>query len=133
MPLIIITGKPCTGKTTFAQRLVDHLKQTTNSSVELVNEESLNISKKEGYKNSFAEKGVRGALKGASDHRLNSECFVIVDSLNYIKGYRYELYCTARTFRTPHCVVWVGCNDDTATQWNQARIDAGGDAYDVKM
>lgn len=133
MPLIIVTGKPCTGKTTFARKLVEHLKSTTNASVELVNEESLNISKKDGYKTSFAEKGTRGALKGASDHRLNSECYVIVDSLNYIKGYRYELYCTARTFRTPHCVVWVGCNDETSNQWNQTRIDNGSDAYDPKM
>jgi len=133
MPLIIITGKPCTGKTCFAESLVAHLKETGKTNVELINEESLNISKKDGYKSSFAEKGTRGALKGASDHKLNTECFVIVDSLNYIKGYRYELYCTARTFRTPHCVVWVGCNDNVSTQWNEERIASGKDGYDPKM
>ena len=132
MPLIIVTGKPCTGKTTFSRELVDFLR-SSGKDVELVNEESLHITKVEGYKNSFAEKGTRGALKGATDHKLNADCFVVVDSLNYIKGYRYELYCAARTFRTPHCVVWVGCNDSTSTQWNQARVDAGNDGYDKKM
>jgi protein KTI12 len=133
MPLIIITGKPCTGKTTFAKMLVEHLRSEGKSNVELVNEESLLISKKDGYKSSFAEKGTRGALKGATDHKLNSDCYVVVDSLNYIKGYRYELYCAARTFRTPHCVIWVGCSDEISSEKNQARLDAGHDGYDTKM
>jgi protein KTI12 len=133
MPLIIITGKPCTGKTTFANMLVAHLRNEGKPNVELVNEESLLISKKDGYKSSFAEKGTRGALKGATDHKLNADCYVVVDSLNYIKGYRYELYCAARTFRTPHCVIWVSCSDEIASEKNQARLDAGQDGYDTKM
>ena len=133
MPLIIITGKPCTGKTTFARALVEYLKSRNLAQVELVNEESLNITKKEGYKNSFAEKNTRGAIKGATDHKLNAGCYLVVDSLNYIKGYRYELYCTARTFRTPHCVIWVGCKDETSDTWNHARLEAGGDGFDTKM
>jgi protein KTI12 len=134
MPLIIIAGKPCTGKTTFSKALVEHLSQNDGATaVTLVNEEALNITKKDGYKNSFAEKGTRGRIKGLTDHKLNAESYVIVDSLNYIKGYRYELYCSARTFRTPHCVIWVGCDDTTSMQWNQGRIDRDEDAYDVKM
>ena len=134
MPLIIITGKPCTGKTTFAKQLVEHLLKTNSeNNVALVNEESLLIKKKEGYKNSFAEKETRGALKGATNHKLNTDCYVVVDSLNYIKGYRYELYCSTRTFRTPHCVIWVGCNDSVSTQWNTARLESGGDGFDEKM
>jgi protein KTI12 len=132
MPLIIITGKPCTGKSTFAKLLVEDLRNQ-DKVVELVNEESLLITKKGGYKTSFAEKGTRGALKGAVEHKLNAECFVVIDSLNYIKGYRYELYCAARTFRTPHCVIWVGCSDSISTEWNQMRLSSDGDGYDEKM
>ena len=111
MPLIIISGKPCTGKTTFATLLVEYLKSRSNNQVniELINEESLKINKLDGYKSSSDEKNTRGLIKSATNHKLNSECYVIVDSLNYIKGYRYELYCAARTFRTPHCVVQVCC------------------------
>ena len=46
-----------------------------------------------------------GSLKSAVDHRLSAESVVVLDSLNYIKGFRYELYCSTRTFlRT----VWCG-------------------------
>jgi hypothetical protein len=45
------------------------------------------------------------------DRRLSADSVVVLDSLNYIKGFRYELYCSARTFRTPHCVVWVAAGD----------------------
>lgn len=112
--------------------LVDELKGQ-GKMVELVSEESLLISKKEGYKTSLAEKGTRGALKGAIDHKLNAECYVIVDSLNYIKGYRYELYCAARTFRTPHCVIWLGCSDSVSSKWNQDRLSRNEDGFDEKM
>jgi len=134
MPLIIITGKPCTGKTGFATRLSDYLlsrNQTVH--VALVNEESLHISKTDGYATSFAEKTTRGAIKSAADHALSADCYLIVDSMNYIKGYRYELYCTARTFRTAHCVVWVGCSDPISTQWNNDRLERNMDGYDPKV
>jgi tRNA uridine 5-carbamoylmethylation protein Kti12 len=27
--------------------------------------------------------------------------------MNYIKGFRYQLYCVARAISTPHCVVCI--------------------------
>ena len=67
MPLIIISGKPCTGKTTFAFQLIEYLKLRTNNqaNVELINEESLHISKLEGYQNSSNEKNTRGLIKSS--------------------------------------------------------------------
>jgi tRNA uridine 5-carbamoylmethylation protein Kti12 len=50
MPLIILTGHPCTGKTRFANRLKDelvHLYQADR--VVLINEENLHLSKKEMF------------------------------------------------------------------------------------
>jgi protein KTI12 len=133
MPLILIAGNPCTGKTTFANKLVDYLKSRGVSNIELINEEHLKITKQSGYKTSFNEKSTRGLLKSAADHKLNTECYVIVDSLNYIKGFRYELYCSARTFRTPHCVVWVECDENDANTWNSERMELTGDGYDDVM
>lgn len=129
MPLIIITGHPCSGKTTFSTRLSDYFQQQflieevdnnnkKSKKVIIINEESECIKKREGYKNSFNEKLSRAALKSAVDHALKADCTVIVDSLNYIKGYRYELYCIARSLRTPHCVAWIECEDNIAWQWN---------------
>lgn len=47
----------------------------------------------------------RGALMSAVERALSTERIVIADSLNYIKGYRYQLYCLARQTATSHCVV----------------------------
>ena len=133
MPLILLCGNPCTGKTTFAKRLVEYLQEKGLTNVELINEESTNIDKKEGYKTTFREKSTRGALKSAVDHKLNADCYVILDSLNYIKGYRYELYCSARSFRTPHCVIWVECDESTAERWNKDRLDSNLNAYSPEV
>lgn len=100
--------------------------------VELINEESLSILKKDGYASSANEKETRGCLKSATEHNLGKDSFVIVDSLNYIKGYRYELYCAARTSRIPHCVLWVTAPQSCSDQWNQQRIDEGKDAYSME-
>jgi protein KTI12 len=134
MPLIIICGNPCTGKTTFTNSLASFLINHGIEKVEVVNEELLGINKAEGYKTSSIEKSTRGSLKSNTDHRLSGQSFVIVDSLNYIKGFRYELFCSARTFRTPHCVVWVECPTQTADAWNEIRRGNNPlSAYDVGM
>lgn len=126
MPLITLCGNPCTGKTTFANLLVAHLKAQGIENIELINEESLSLSKKECYVTSFNEKKVRGSIKGAVDHTLSADRYVIVDSLNYIKGFRYELFCSARSFRTPHCVVWVECATEVADERNNSDIAKAG-------
>lgn len=135
MPLVILSGNPCTGKTTFANHLCSYLKKKDeNTIVELINEESLKIPKKEAYMNATKEKLTRGALKSETDHKLNAESYVIIDSMNYIKGFRYELYCTARTFRTPHCAVWVESGDSISNEWNKARRELSIEtAYDVEI
>jgi len=113
MPLIVVVGRPCTGKTTFSQRLAEYLRQHlpaaadgvgVGSSVELINEESLHINKRVGYSSSLDEKNTRSSLKAVAMNKLTVSCCVIVDSLNYIKGYRYELYCSARSLRYGRCL-----------------------------
>lgn len=41
---------------------------------------------------------------------------------NYIKGWRYQLYCEAKAVRTPSCVVHVGTAVDQARAINEARL-----------
>lgn len=41
----------------------------------------------------------------AVERFLTKDDIVIVDAMNYIKGFRYQLYCLARAIGTPHCVV----------------------------
>lgn len=50
---------------------------------------------------------------------------MVLDSLNNIKGYRYELWCIARTAATRLCVVHVDTPVETCREWNRPR-GAGG-------
>jgi protein KTI12 len=42
------------------------------------------------------EKITRGRLKFEVEKNLVGSTIVIADSLNYIKGFRYQMYCVAR-------------------------------------
>jgi hypothetical protein len=59
--------------------------------------------------------------KAAAERKLSQNAVVILDAPNYIKGYRYELYCAARSLKTPSCVVHVATSVDTSTVRNAAR------------
>ena len=53
------------------------------------------------------------------ERALNKKDVVIADAGNYIKGFRYQLYCIARALSTPHCVVGGCCERglDCGTRW----------------
>lgn len=53
---------------------------------------------------------------------LSPRDIVILDGLNYIKGWRYQLYCEAKNLRTPNVVLQIGCSIERAKGVNQARI-----------
>eukprot|EP00605_Chrysophyceae_sp_TOSAG23-4_P000856 GSChrysophyteH1.ASY1.ANO1.947.1 assembled CDS len=129
MPLAIITGHPCSGKTKYVSDLVHYLSETHDCEVVVVNEESLNISKAAGYSSSTAEKVTRAALKSAVDHSLSSAAWVVVDSLNYIKGFRYELHCLARTVKSTQCTIWITSDEHDSDDWSTARNELGQDNY----
>ena len=77
MPLVILTGMPCVGKTSFAQDLAAYLSSRVSLPVIIVNEESLGITKSEAYCSEFQEKKTRGALRSAVDHALNPSTYVM--------------------------------------------------------
>lgn len=53
---------------------------------------------------------------------LSPRDIVILDGSNYIKGWRYQLFCEAKNVRTPSCVVQVGCTRDRAKGVNEGRL-----------
>lgn len=126
MPLVMLCGHPCSGKSARATELISYISTHAPTTViHLINEEvswivssssesdfhlscliqSLGIVRDEAYKNSITERQARGELKSAVERLLSQEHLVICDSLNYIKGFRYELFCRARTVGTTSCVV----------------------------
>ena len=142
MPSIVIAGHPCVGKTTFAHLLAKRaLSRASISNVVHISEATAcpDQTKAECYSNSHMEKTTRAALKsefdravvsGAADNEEGST-LVILDSLNYIKGYRYELYCISKAAGERHGVVWVmGSSSDE--QFSSAEAESRSDVLAKK-
>ncbi|KAF2102668.1 chromatin associated protein KTI12 [Rhizodiscina lignyota] len=140
LKLIVISGFPCSGKThrakqiqeDFESRLKDD-RRFAKSKLHLINDESLGVSH-DAYQTARTEKDARAAEMSAVKRHLSRDDIVIADGLNYIKGFRYQLYCEAKALQTPSCVVkiHIGTPIDTCRTTNQSRIDSSSPhAYDT--
>ncbi|KAJ6780756.1 hypothetical protein PWT90_04631 [Aphanocladium album] len=135
MPLIIVTGFPTSGKSTRAKQLYDYLAGRIAESkhrLHLISDDSLSISRTvydlaalpvHTRSANASEKDARASLYGAVKRVLSDRDIVILDGLNYIKGWRYQLHCEAKAMRTPSCILQIGCTPDRAKEVNQARLD----------
>ncbi|KAL6715495.1 kti12, chromatin associated [Lecanora helva] len=84
-------------------------------SVTLISDHTLGLSR-DVYTEASKEKNARATLYSAVKRALGKDSIVIADGLNYIKGYRYQLYCESKAVETPSCVVHIGtpigkCNE----------------------
>ena len=120
MPLIIFSGLPSSGKTTRALQLQTALEAKIGTSlrkfkVHVINDDSLGINREvyrgmatKGDSNILearSEKAARATFYSAIQRILSKDDIVIADGMNYIKGFRYQLFCEAKALATPHCVV----------------------------
>ena len=121
MPLVLLTGYPCSGKSKLARQLKEHLIKSWSCNVHVVTDDFDKLPRDECYSSSSKEKETRATLKSSAERLLNTSDVVIIDSLNYIKGFRYELYCVVRQLKTVHCVVQCGSTAEQCREWNQAR------------
>lgn len=53
---------------------------------------------------------------------LSTKDIVILDGSNYIKGWRYQLYCEAKNLTTPNVLLQIGCSVDRARAVNEERL-----------
>ncbi|KAJ9638815.1 kti12, chromatin associated [Coniosporium tulheliwenetii] len=120
MPLIVISGYPSSGKTYRASQLNTFFNEKIRSSsdpriqrlkVHHINNQTLGLSR-DVYHTARAEKDARAAESSAVKRFLTRDDIIIADGLNYIKGFRYQLYCEAKAVQTPSCVVHVGTPAD---------------------
>jgi protein KTI12 len=131
MPCLIVTGYPSAGKTTLSSLLKERaLLHKEIDDVLIINEESAcpDHTKNECYLNSLREKTTRGALKSAFDRTVGKSeqkkrTLVILDSLNYIKGFRYELHCISKASGERHGVLWVLNRTNVVGEWNSQRSE----------
>lgn len=135
MALVVMCGQPCSGKSTAAICLsaaltaVDGPKPT----VRIIDESSLHLSRNQSYENMTVEKNLRGVLRSEVDRSVSKDNIIIVDSLNNIKGYRYELWCIARAAGIRYCVVFCDTEESLCREWNKKREDKGESSYNDKI
>ncbi|KAF6203847.1 hypothetical protein GE061_002182 [Apolygus lucorum] len=127
MPMILMVGLPSTGKTARAQQLKSFFESDTSTVVNLISEndilKSRNIDKNKFYHDSQKEKEIRGVLKSEALRVLGKDNVVILDAGNYIKGYRYELYCATKNYKTTQLTVECVVDKETSWSWNERRPD----------
>lgn len=77
------------------------------------------------------EKAVRSSMKSDIQRKLNSNDLLIFDCSNYIKGYRYEIYCTTKLYKTPQCTLHCNLPIEQAWLWNNKRSES--DRYEEEI
>ncbi|KAH0545155.1 hypothetical protein FGG08_000767 [Glutinoglossum americanum] len=131
MPLILLSGYPSSGKTHRARQLLDFFdtKIASNSSspspdpriarlkTHHISDQSLGIPR-DVYRDSRTEKDARAAEYSAVKRVLGRDDIVVADGPNYIKGFRYQLFCEAKALGTPSCVVHIGTPVTTCREIN---------------
>lgn len=127
MPLIVLTGYPSSGKTTLANELKTFF-ENNNKKIKIISENNIiqnsGISKNELYSDSKKEKEIRSIIKSDYVRLISPDQLIIIDALNYIKGYRYELYCASKTSKTTQCTVHCLIDPKIAWNFNQSRDSA---------
>ncbi|PKY08434.1 chromatin associated protein KTI12 [Aspergillus campestris IBT 28561] len=136
MPLIILTGYPCSGLTHRAHQLSTALQEAqqtlfdtgvlpptkTPYKIHVVSTHNNSDHPRTVYDNARSEKQTRGVAYTRARRLLGRDSIVILDGMNYIKGYRYQLWCEAKALGTTCCVVHVGTPIDQCVANNEARL-----------
>ncbi|KAH6661183.1 chromatin associated protein KTI12 [Truncatella angustata] len=140
MPLIVLAGFPTSGKTTRAKQLHKYLSERIQLAsgdappkyrLHLISDQSLSIPRSVYDLSTLpahvrsanaSEKDARASIYGAVKRVLSDKDIVILDGLNYIKGWRYQLHCEAKAVRTPSCILQIGSGKDKAKEVNEARL-----------
>ncbi|XP_050075291.1 protein KTI12 homolog [Anopheles maculipalpis] len=131
MPLIVITGLPRSGKTTRAKELEKYFIENGKTPVHIVSEADCITRSGYGVKESFndttKEKQIRASLKSEAMKLLTKTTLVIMDGTNYIKGYRYEVFCMSKNARTTQCTVHCAMTVEQRDARRKEIVESGSD------
>ncbi|KAL1960632.1 hypothetical protein VTO42DRAFT_7211 [Malbranchea cinnamomea] len=132
MPLIILTGYPCSGLSYRASQLRALLHTIQSATIPDPDSKARykihvvhshdEAHPRTVYDNARSEKQARAVVYARVKRLLGRDSIVIVDGMNYIKGLRYQLWCEAKAAGTTCCVVHVGTPVDQCTANNEERI-----------
>ena len=97
------------------------MSSSTVTSLHVINHATIGYWPAEMYSSIHAEQRGRSIIRSAVERSISRRSIVIVDYINAIKGFRYELYCRAREAATTHCVLYVDTDREICRQWNSTR------------
>lgn len=124
MPLIVISGTPASGKSFRTKQLKQYFEERQKV-VHVIDEEecieNAGYSKNEYFADSQKEKIVRADIKSQAIRKLNKSDVVIIDSGNYIKSYRYELFCVSKAAGIGQLTVYCATPDNISWDFNENR------------
>ncbi|EGC47792.1 toxin-insensitive protein [Histoplasma capsulatum var. duboisii H88] len=137
MPLIILTGYPCSGLSYRANQLSTLLSSIQDSLTATIaskgrykfhvvhsHDES---HPRTVYDTARSEKEARAVVYGRVKRALGQDTFVIVDGMNYIKGWRYQLWCESKAAETTCCVEHGYLN------WGAMKKEHGSSVIDMMI
>lgn len=94
-----------------------------------INDDTLGLDRNV-YATARAEKDARATFSSAIKRFLTRDAIVVADGMNYIKGFRYQLYCEAKAVQTPHCILHVGTQAEQCRTFNE---ESGDKAYESEV
>uniref|UniRef100_A0A914Z1A7 Protein KTI12 homolog n=1 Tax=Panagrolaimus superbus TaxID=310955 RepID=A0A914Z1A7_9BILA len=137
MPFLLITGLPSSGKSTIVNRISDYMKQK-GIKVAVIREEDYDDFSRASYNDAKKEKQWRSSIRRDVSRNLGKETLVICDGLNYVKGYRYELFTQAKNNKVTFAVAYVNAEVSTCKKLNNfekkysdEKIDELASRYEV--
>lgn len=89
--------------------------------MDLISDHSLHIQRS-AFATANTEKTARATLSSAVKRSLGRDTVTIVDSGNYIKGFRYQMHCEAKALGVRNCVVHVGVTGEKSKEVNDERL-----------
>ncbi|KRY37471.1 Uncharacterized protein T01_3882 [Trichinella spiralis] len=123
MSLVVITGYPCSGKTMLARVLKNALSaaEGNNKQVLHISDDDFPSFHRSIYEKPYEEGQLRSFLKSEVVKNLKADTIVIIDSLNYLKSFRYELYCAAKAAQVSYFLIRCGNNGWRSSFFNMIR------------
>ncbi|OJJ44357.1 hypothetical protein ASPZODRAFT_144932 [Penicilliopsis zonata CBS 506.65] len=135
MPLVVLTGYPCSGLSYRAKQLAELFEKAQDEffasspetsrvryKIHIVASHDSSSYPRTVYDNARTEKEARGVASSRAKRALGRDSIVILDGMNYIKGFRYQLWCDAKALGTASCTVHVGTPVDQCVANNEARL-----------
>ncbi|CAJ0580474.1 unnamed protein product, partial [Mesorhabditis spiculigera] len=120
MPLLLVTGYPAAGKSTIVDRVAAYFKDKGRE-VSIIREGDYHLFDRAAYNNALQEKEFRSYLRSQLQQAISRNTIVICDGLNYIKGFRYELFLVGKLAKTTYAVMQIDGTENACKHLNQQK------------